>query len=118
VPIPSNKKALRNPEVAHILIGIGTYNTTAIDKMSNHYSHILGEHLGIAKLGNSDARVIEAIGLGATEFEGHTAKDLLKAIRKGTTSIHKKKEWNSVRILGSWAAHYVGSAFTRSAQTA
>jgi hypothetical protein len=27
--------------------------------------------------------------------------------------IRKQKEWNSVRILGSWAAQYVGSAFTR-----
>jgi predicted metal-dependent phosphoesterase TrpH len=109
----SIKKALRNSEARRILIGIETYNATAIDKMSNHYAHILGEHLGIAKLGNSDAHIVEAIGLGATEFEGQTAKDLLKAIRHGTTSIRKKKEWNSVRILGSWAAHYVGSAFTR-----
>lgn len=108
----SIKKALRNPDVAEVLIGIETYNATAIDKMSNRYAHILGEHLGIAKLGNSDAHVAGAIGLGATEFEGHTAQDLLKAIRKGKTSIHKKKEWNSVRILGSWATHYVGRAFT------
>jgi predicted metal-dependent phosphoesterase TrpH len=105
--------ALRNPDVAHVLVGIETYNATAIDKMSNRYAHILGEHLGIAKLGNSDAHVTQAIGLGATEFEGHTPKDLLKAIRKGTTAIHKKKEWTSVRILSSWAANYVGSAFTR-----
>ncbi|SRR6266498_1165484 len=109
----SIKKALRNPDVAQVLIGIETYNATAIDKMSNHYAHILGEHLGIAKLGNSDAHVSQAIGLGATEFEGHTAKDLLNAIHKGKTSIHKKKEWNSVRILSSWAANYIGSAFTR-----
>lgn len=109
----SIKRALRKPDVVQILIGIETYNATAIDKMSNHYAHILGEHLGIAKLGNSDAHVSQAIGLGATEFEGHTVKDLLKAIRNGRTAIHKKKEWNSVRILSSWAANYVGSAFRR-----
>jgi predicted metal-dependent phosphoesterase TrpH len=106
-------KALRNREVSKILVGIETYNATAIDKMSNHYAHILGEHLGIAKLGNSDAHVTEAIGLGATEFEGHTSKDLLKAMRNGRTTIHRKKEWISIRILGSWAANYVGSALTR-----
>lgn len=114
----SIKRALRKPDVAQILIGIETYNATAIDKMSNHYAHILGEHLGIAKLGNSDAHVSQAIGLGATEFEGHTVKDLLKAIRNGRTAIHKKKEWNSVRILSSWAANYIGSAFARLASTA
>lgn len=114
----SIKKALRNRAVARILIGIETYNATAIDRMSNHSAHILGEHLEIAKLGNSDAHVAGAIGLGATEFEGPTAKDLLKAIPKRKMSIHKKKEWNSVRILGSWATHYVGRAFTRFANAA
>lgn len=114
----SIKKALRNPDVIQILIGIETHNATAIDKMSTHYANILSEHLGIAKLGNSDAHVSQAIGLGATEFEGNTAADLLRAIRKGKTAIHKKKEWNSVRILSSWAANYVGSAFTRIAKPA
>ena len=109
----SIRKALREREAARILIGIETYNATTIDKMSNHYAHILGESLDIAKLGNSDAHIVEAIGLCMTEFAGHTAKDLLKAIRTGRTTIHKKKEWNSIRILGSWAANYVGSAFTR-----
>jgi predicted metal-dependent phosphoesterase TrpH len=106
-------KALRNPVVARTLIGIETYNATAIDRMSNHYAHILGEHLGIAKLGNSDAHVAEAVGLGMTEFEGHTADDLVKAIQAGKTSVRKKAEWSAMHILGSWAANYVASKFTR-----
>ena len=106
-------KALRNRTVARTLIGIEIYNATAIDRMSNHYARILGEHLSVAKLGNSDAHVTEAIGLGMTEFEGYTAHDLLKSIRAGKTSIQKKKEWNAVHILGSWAANYVASKFTR-----
>lgn len=111
-------QALRNRDVARVLIGIETYNATALDKMSNHYALILGEHLGIAKLGNSDAHIAEAIGLGTTEFEGKTVKDLLKAIHRRKTVVHKKKEWNSVRILGSWVANYVGSKFTRFANVA
>lgn len=106
-------KALRNADVAQVLIGIETYNATTIDRMSNHYAHILGEHLGIARLGNSDAHVAEAVGLGVTEFEGRTAKDLLRAIRKGKTTVRKKKEWTSIRILGSWVANYMGRPFTR-----
>lgn len=107
-------KALRNRHVAQVLIGIETYNATTLDRMSNHYAHILGERLGIAKLGNSDAHVAEAIGLGLTEFEGHTANDLLKAIHKRKTIVRKKKEWTSIRILGSWAANYLRRrAFTR-----
>lgn len=114
----SIKQALRNSEVAQTLIGIETYNATTIDKVSNHYAHILGEHLKIARLGNSDAHIVKTIGKGVTEFQGHTAADLLKAIRKGETIVHKTKEWTSVRILGSWAANYIGSAFTRLANAA
>jgi hypothetical protein len=106
-------KALRNPDVARILIAIETYNATTIDKMSNHYARILAERLDIAQTASSDAHVVEAIGLGATEFDGHTAWDLITALHNGNMHIRKRKEWNTVHILGSWAANYVGSAFTR-----
>src|SRR4030095_4595831 len=36
-------RALRNPAVAQTLIAIETYNATTIDKMSNHYAHILAD---------------------------------------------------------------------------
>jgi predicted metal-dependent phosphoesterase TrpH len=99
--------------VARILIGIETYNATTIDKMSNHYARILADRLDIAQTASSDAHVIEAIGLGVTEFNGYTAQHLIAALKRGNVQIRKQKEWNSVRILGSWAANYVGSAFTR-----
>jgi predicted metal-dependent phosphoesterase TrpH len=110
-------RALRNPQVAQTLIGIEIYNATTIDKLGNHYAEVLSQHLEIAILGNSDAHVIRAVGLGATEFEGYTAQHLRKAIRKRKTKIHKTKEWNSARILGSWAVNYLGRAFTRFART-
>ena len=105
--------ALRNPDVASVLIGIETYNATTIDKMSNHYARILADRLDIAQTASSDAHIIEAIGLGATEFEGHTAQDLITALQGKSVRQRKQKEWNSIHILGSWATHYVGSAFTR-----
>jgi predicted metal-dependent phosphoesterase TrpH len=111
-------KALRSPQVASILLAIETYNATTLDKISNHYARILAERLGVTQTGSSDAHITEAIGLGTTGFEGHTIEDFLKALGNGRTTIHKKKEWNSVRILGSWAANYVSSAFTRLANAA
>jgi hypothetical protein len=111
-------RAARNADVARILIGIETYNATTLDKMSNHYARILANRLNLTQTASSDAHVVEAIGLGTTEFDGHTARELVKALRKGNVRQHKKKEWNSVRILGSWAANYVGSAFTRLANPA
>lgn len=110
-------KALRDPDITRILIAIETYNATTIDKMGNHYARILAERLDIAQTASSDAHVIEAIGLGATEFDGHTARDLISALRNGGVRTRKKAEWTSVRILGSWAANYLGSAFTRLAVT-
>lgn len=111
-------KALRHPDVARILIAIETYNATTIDSMSNHYARILAERLGITQTASSDAHVLEAIALAAVEFEGRSAQDLLAALRKGNVRMRKQKEWNSVRILGSWAANYLGSAITRLANAA
>jgi len=111
-------KALRNPDAAQTLIAIEIYNATVIDKMSNHYARILADRLDIARAASSDAHVVEAIGLGATEFDGRTAQDLLSALQKRETRQRQQKEWNSLRILGSWAANYIGSAFTRLANTA
>ena len=79
---------------------------------------MLAERLNITQTGSSDAHVVEAIGLGATQFEGHTANDLIYALWEGKVGIHRQKQWNSVRILGSWAAKYVGSAFKRLVNTA
>lgn len=106
-------KALRDPDVTRILIAIETYNATTIDKMSNHYARILAERLDIAQTASSDAHIVEAIGLGVTEFEGRSAQDLVEALKRRDVRIRKQAEWTSVRILGSWAANYVGSAFTR-----
>jgi predicted metal-dependent phosphoesterase TrpH len=111
-------KALRNTDVAQTLIAIETYNATLIDKISNHYARILAERLEIAQTASSDAHVVEAIGLGATEFDGCTAQDLILALQNRETGQRKQKEWNAVRILGSWAANYIGSAFTRLTNTA
>ncbi len=106
-------RALRNPAAAETLVAIETYNATTIDRMSNHYARLLADRLNYTQTGSSDAHVIEAIGLGATEFEGTTAAQLIAALYEGNVRIQKKKQWNPAYILGSWAANYVGSAFTR-----
>ena len=53
--------ALRDPYVVDTLIGIETYNATCIDRVSNHYAHILASNLEIAHVGNSDAHTVGAI---------------------------------------------------------
>ena len=107
--------ALRNPMVADTLIGIETYNGTAIDRISNHYANILGSRLNISKVGNSDAHTIDTMGFGVTEFEGHSPADLLRALKNKTTKARRQKEWSAFRILGSWGIRYMESAIVRMA---
>jgi predicted metal-dependent phosphoesterase TrpH len=100
------------------LIGIETHNGTSLDRISNHYARIFANGLDIAQTGSSDAHILDTIGFGATEFEGHTAQDFLTALRNRTTKVRKQNEWNAFRVLGSWGMHYVGSAFARLGGTA
>ena len=106
-------KALHIPGVVDTLIGIEAYNATALDRVSVSMARLLTSRTGLISVGNSDAHVLGAIGLGATEFPGKGAADLLSALRSGQTSICRREEWNNIRILGSWALNYAGSAFTR-----
>jgi predicted metal-dependent phosphoesterase TrpH len=106
-------KIVRNPKLARFFIGIETYNATAIDRLSNQSARLMAKGLPVAKVGNSDAHILSAIGLGATEFTGSSAADLINAIKNRKTRIRKQKEWTAFRILGLWAVNYVGSTFTR-----
>jgi len=109
----SISKALYNTRAMQTLIAIETYNATTLDRTSNHYTRILADWLDITPTASSDAHVVEAIGLGITEFDGHTAQDLLTALQNGNIRHRKQKEWSLIKILGSWAANYVRSTFTR-----
>lgn len=106
-------KALRHPQAAETLLGIETYNGTAIDRMSNHYARIFANGLNIAQTGSSDAHVIDTIGFGATEFDGSTAMDLLDALRNCATKVKKLNEWSAFHILSNWGLRYVERAFAR-----
>lgn len=90
---PSIIQALRHPNASRILLGIETYNATAIDPKSNQNAlTLVNERPGIAQVGNSDAHILEAIGLGATEFLGDTAAHLLDALWIGATAVRKGAE--------------------------
>lgn len=106
-------KALRDPDIAKVLIAIETYNATILDKASNGYARILADHLEIAQTGSSDAHILKTIGLGKTRFPGHTGRDLLAALKNRTTIPLKDEEWNAVQILGSWAATYYTNKLVR-----
>jgi len=103
-------QALENWEVERVLIGIQTYNATALDRESSNYARTWAERWGISQTGSSDAHMLGAIGLGATIFPGNTISDLIAALWMGTTLVHKGPEWGTVETLGKWAANYLLSA--------
>ncbi len=107
-------QALRHPEAGRILLGIETYNATALDRETNHQAQALAAQCpGIAQVGNSDAHILQAIGLGATEFLGCTATDLLEALWIGATDVRQGTELSSARMLSTWAINYIISAPAR-----
>lgn len=107
-------QALCHPEASRILIGIETYNATALDRESNQHAQTLAkQYPSIAQVGNSDAHTLQAIGLGTTEFSGYTAAELLDALWIGATDVQRGDQLSSARILGTWAINYLISAPAR-----
>ncbi len=105
---PAILRALDHPVAGRILIGIETYNATVLDRESNlHAQKLWAECPGIAQVGNSDAHILQAIGLGTTEFLGNTAAHLLDALWIGATDVRQGEPMSSAQILGSWAVNFV-----------
>jgi len=107
------RKAARHPEAGRILLGIETYNATAIDRESRMFAEVLAYRTGLARTGSSDAHSLDMIGLGATEFPGSTAADFQRALQEGTTLPKHKSPWGILRIAGNWAWNYLLSVPTR-----
>ena len=106
-------KALQDPDVARILVALEAYNASILNKEYNQNAVLLAEHLQMTQTGSSDAHFLQAIGLGATGFPGHTRKDLLAALKNGSTVIQKGEAWNAVRILGTWAMCFYSHKLVR-----
>lgn len=106
-------RALKHPLASQTLIGIETYNGTAIDRISNHYAKIFANGLNIAQTGSSDAHMIDTIGFGATEFGGYTAQDFLTALRNKSTKVRKINEWSALQIVSNWGVRYIEKTFQR-----
>ncbi len=106
-------KAMRYSVAGHILVGIETHNATALDRDSCLYAEELAFHTGLTRTGSSDAHVLDAVGLGATEFPGRTIADLVRALREGSTVVRRNASWSPARIVGGWAWNYLLSAPSR-----
>jgi hypothetical protein len=67
---------------------IEAFNPTTLGRPLHGRVVRFAEDNGLAKIGNSDAHALDAIGSGYTTFPGRTADDLRAAILAGTTHHH------------------------------
>jgi predicted metal-dependent phosphoesterase TrpH len=67
---------------------IEAFNPTTLGRPWHARVVAFADEHGLAKVGNSDAHSVEAIGTGWTTFPGRTAADLRKAILERTTHQH------------------------------
>ena len=68
--------------------GLETFNPTTLGRPWHGRVVRFAESYGLAKVGNSDAHAVEAIGTGWTTFPGRTADDLRRAIVERRTHHH------------------------------
>ena len=65
--------------------GLETFNPTALGRPWHDRVVRFADEHGLARVGNSDAHALDAIGAGWTTFEGRTAEDLRRAIEARQT---------------------------------
>jgi len=79
------RRLLDDPDPAAHPDGLETFNPTSLGKPWHRRVVRFADQHGLARLGNSDAHALEAIGSGWTTFPGTTAADLRRAIETRVT---------------------------------
>lgn len=94
--------ALKDPDVARVLVGIEVYNAGLVNQGANRVARVLAQGLPVAQVGNSDAHLLWMIGRGATYFSGNRAQDLRLALEERTTQAVKGPACHTSRIASDW----------------
>lgn len=102
------RRALIDPDVARVLVGIEVFNAGLVPKTGNRVAQRLANSLSVAQVGNSDAHMLWMIGRGATEFPGSTIADLRNALETGRThALTSAQTCSSTRLIGDWVSGYL-----------
>jgi predicted metal-dependent phosphoesterase TrpH len=79
------RRLLEDPDPAAHPDGLETFNPTSLGRPWHRRVVRFADIHGLARLGNSDAHTLDAIGSGWTTFPGRDAADLRRAIETRTT---------------------------------
>ena len=99
--------ARTNPDIAKILVGVETVNSSLIVKRSFSTAENIAVLQEMARVGNSDAHTLSMIGTAATIFPGRTASDLRLALLRRETQVLYKENQNAVKVLSHWFRSYL-----------
>ena len=81
--------ALLKPGISQVLVGVEAFNGSLISSWRNPMVEQISRTLPLAQTGNSDSHILETIGQGSTEFAGHSASDLRRALVAADTRVRK-----------------------------
>lgn len=82
-------QALQDPDARRVLVGIETWNTGVFYQGSNRVAQCIHAEVGLASVGSSDSHVLWTLGFGYTEFAGHSAQDVRRALESHATTAHR-----------------------------
>ena len=97
------RRLLDDPDPRHHPDALETFNPTTLGRPWHARVVRFADTHGLARIGNSDAHALAAIGAGCTTFPGSTAEDLRRAILERRTD-HEGAFHGSVSQLGTFAS--------------
>lgn len=100
-------KALTNPEIARILVGVETFNGGLVYTRNQKNSLEISQSLNVALVGNSDSHILQTIGEGSTQFSGSTPLELRRALENHTTLVRMGKGLHGGQVLRHWLPNYL-----------
>ncbi len=105
----SIRRALSDPDIARILVGIETYNGSLVFGRRSQTAEAIeiNRDLGLASVGNSDSHILPTIGQGATFFEGRSAQDVRRALESHTTEVRISAGLGGVQVFQHWLPRYM-----------
>jgi predicted metal-dependent phosphoesterase TrpH len=101
------RRVLDTPDLAAIFLGIETFNAGLLyDRMSNRRARLLAQTLPVTQVANSDAHTPWMIGAGRTEFAGHRAADLRRALLERTVKPVVARDLPGPLLAMEWFTFY------------
>lgn len=101
------RKAIADPDIARVLVGVETFNGGLVYMRSNQAALEITQTLDLARVGNSDSHILQTIGQGATQFNGHSALDLRLALEKHTTMARIGNGLRGAQVIQHWLPRYL-----------